>query len=68
MDTLIKRNFQSLAEGLRQQRVVNDKQGVRLTTLENTVVQLQQQLTEIQVINSRLLVGTVGTGPTVKQI
>ncbi len=63
-DEVVKRNFNTLADGLNQQRDTNMSQDTRIQTLEAKVTELEMKLAEINSKVSALLISRMGTGPT----
>lgn len=64
MDEISKRNFQTLSEGLKQQRSVNSDQDAKIRALEALVVQQQESINLLRTQIQTMLVRSTGTGPT----
>ena len=64
MDELTNRNFQALAEALKEQRTTNSEQDKKIKNLEGMVTQLQQQLGAMEARVTQAFVSSIGTGPT----
>ena len=58
------KNFQSLSTGLKQVRKENTVTLERVNSLEETIVQLQQQLQIVQSQNAVVMSQAFGSGPT----
>ena len=65
MDELTNRNFQALAEGLKEQRSANSMQDAKIKGLESTIAQLQAQVLIMQGQVAQTMARTMGTGATV---
>ena len=63
MDEISKRNFHTLAEGLKDQRQVNTDQDLKIRKLEETVAMLQGQLLALQ-SQFWQRIGGIGIGQT----
>ena len=64
MDELTNRNFQALAEALKEQRSKNSEQDDKIKNLEGMVAQLQSQLGSIEARVTQAFVKSIGTGST----
>ncbi len=64
MDDLTKRNFHALSEGLKSERSKNYDLAIKVSSLEQTVAQMQQELMSLRQQVIGMVASTVGTGPT----
>jgi uncharacterized coiled-coil protein SlyX len=64
MDSLTKRNFNALSEGLKEQRSKNQENFTKIQTLETTVAQLRNDLERLHAQLTALLPRVYGTGAT----
>lgn len=63
-DEIVNRNFNTLAEGLKQQRATNVDQDNKIQVLEAKVTELEMKISELNGKISALLISRMGTGPT----
>lgn len=64
MEEIVKRNFTTLSEGLKQQRTVSSDHESKLRCLESKVSQLTEQAIELQRQVAEIRIKLMGTGPT----
>lgn len=64
MDDLTHRNFKALSDGLKAERTKNENLAIKVTTLEQTISQLQSQMTQMQLQLTMGAVAGLGSGAT----
>lgn len=65
MDEITKMNFNAISEALIEIRKKSDEQYDIIANLRNTIIQMQQQISMLNIQNGKLLSNNIGTGPTV---
>lgn len=65
MDEITKMNFNAISEALIEIRKKSDEHYDIIANLRNTIIQMQQQISMLNIQNGKLLSNNIGTGPTV---